>query len=434
MAANFCKKCGNQLETGTQYCANCGEAVPADSTVIQPIKKTSQSPVGQSHKSPVVAFILCLFFGIFGFHRFYVGKLGTGLLMLITAGGLGFWFLVDLIFIVTNKFEDKQGNILQLTKNPSPAKKTMMVIGAMIAWFFIFVGLLFTLVLYLTSGLTYPVQSQLKSLGAGDIEKAYSYTSKDFQKATSINDFKKFLNQYPSLKTNESSFFNQREIQNNTGILKGTLTSKDGAKTPIEYRLIKEDGHWKILGIQVMPTGAGIEVNHHKDESSNAVSSYKNDLSNTYEDKPNQYSIKYPKDWSHDNQAKGTLLFRGQQGTPAYFTTVNIQTILTRKTGGEYSNVNALISALKKQLMEQTTNAKILDEGKVELPTNPQKIQGEYIIATYNYKQVAYKQMQFVVIRDDGLALYAWAYTAPVKLYDASLPIAKAMFESWIIY
>jgi TM2 domain-containing membrane protein YozV len=56
------------------------------------------------------AFLLCLFLGGLGFHRFYVGKIGTGILMLLTLGGLGIWSLVDLIILVCGNFKDKEGN------------------------------------------------------------------------------------------------------------------------------------------------------------------------------------------------------------------------------------------------------------------------------------------------------------------------------------
>lgn len=74
-------------------------------------------------KSPLVVLILGLFLGVIGIHRIYVGKIYSGLLMLITLGGLGIWYLVDLILIVTNKFEDKNGNLIQLIQNPSSFKK-----------------------------------------------------------------------------------------------------------------------------------------------------------------------------------------------------------------------------------------------------------------------------------------------------------------------
>ena len=47
------------------------------------------------------AFLLCWFFGVFGAHRFYMGKTGSAILQLLTLGGLGIWALIDLIRIIT---------------------------------------------------------------------------------------------------------------------------------------------------------------------------------------------------------------------------------------------------------------------------------------------------------------------------------------------
>ena len=64
----------------------------------------------QSDKNWLATLLLCLFLGGIGVHRFYVGKVGTGILQLITLGGCGIWTLSDLIMIITGSFTDKDGN------------------------------------------------------------------------------------------------------------------------------------------------------------------------------------------------------------------------------------------------------------------------------------------------------------------------------------
>lgn len=65
-----------------------------------------------SEKKRLVAFILCFFLGPLGVHRFYVGKVGTGVVQILTLGGLGIWVLIDLIMILLGSFKDKEGNVI----------------------------------------------------------------------------------------------------------------------------------------------------------------------------------------------------------------------------------------------------------------------------------------------------------------------------------
>lgn len=61
-------------------------------------------------KSKVVALVLSIFFGELGIDRFYLGYIGTGILKLITCGGFGIWWLIDLIMIATGKLKPKDGS------------------------------------------------------------------------------------------------------------------------------------------------------------------------------------------------------------------------------------------------------------------------------------------------------------------------------------
>jgi TM2 domain-containing membrane protein YozV len=63
-----------------------------------------------SDKKRLPVLLFCLFLGVLGIHRFYVGKIGTGFLMLLTCGGFGIWALYDLIMVIAGEFTDKEGN------------------------------------------------------------------------------------------------------------------------------------------------------------------------------------------------------------------------------------------------------------------------------------------------------------------------------------
>ena len=65
-----------------------------------------------SRQSRLVALLLCWFLGVFGAHRFYVGKTGTAVLQILTLGGLGIWVLIDLVIITVGAFRDVDGRLV----------------------------------------------------------------------------------------------------------------------------------------------------------------------------------------------------------------------------------------------------------------------------------------------------------------------------------
>ena len=63
----------------------------------------------ESQKDYYTLLILSFFFGILGVDRFYLGKVPTGILKLITFGGLGIWAMIDFIIVVVGGAKDKSG-------------------------------------------------------------------------------------------------------------------------------------------------------------------------------------------------------------------------------------------------------------------------------------------------------------------------------------
>ena len=64
-------------------------------------------------KNKTTALILSILLGTIGVDRFYLGYIGTGILKLLTCGGFGIWYLIDVIKIATGKMLDAKGNALE---------------------------------------------------------------------------------------------------------------------------------------------------------------------------------------------------------------------------------------------------------------------------------------------------------------------------------
>jgi hypothetical protein len=106
---------------GGEWTSQVGPLPPAPSQPVQaaPSIAAAFAPVALdatgmpvSDRSRLAAALLCFFVGVLGVHRFYVGKVGTGILQLVTFGGVGIWSLIDLILILVGTFRDKQERLL----------------------------------------------------------------------------------------------------------------------------------------------------------------------------------------------------------------------------------------------------------------------------------------------------------------------------------
>lgn len=136
---------------------------------------------------------------------------------------------------------------LHAVKKPMPFWFKIIAILAVIALIGVTAGILFT------ERLVDTVDNQLSALKRDDINQAYyDYTAKDFQQTTSLEEFRHFIKSYPIFIHNQSAHFTERNVKDHVGTLKGHLTSEEHVKIPVEYKLIKEEGKWKILSIRLL--------------------------------------------------------------------------------------------------------------------------------------------------------------------------------------
>jgi len=76
----------------------------------------------------LAVFFLSFMWGSFGIDRFYLGKVWTGILKLVTLGGFGLWTLIDLVLIMSGAMRDKQGNeMLQTDRYKKFAGLTVLI-------------------------------------------------------------------------------------------------------------------------------------------------------------------------------------------------------------------------------------------------------------------------------------------------------------------
>lgn len=107
----FCKSCGSKIADDAKVCQFCGKNVdekPANTS-------NTNADLNELTKKGWFLAIFCFIFGCLGVHRFMVGKIGTGVLWLLTGGVFGIGALVDFIMILCSSFTDKDGNKIPLT-------------------------------------------------------------------------------------------------------------------------------------------------------------------------------------------------------------------------------------------------------------------------------------------------------------------------------
>lgn len=104
--AETCSGCGARPWVGTRFCQACGAETNAENA---PCPKCGAFQVRYSQKDWLLALLLSILLGTFGVDRFYLGYVGLGILKLITFGGVGIWWLIDVILIALNRINDSEG-------------------------------------------------------------------------------------------------------------------------------------------------------------------------------------------------------------------------------------------------------------------------------------------------------------------------------------
>lgn len=128
--------CRDSVTEGGDRLKSRGQECPVNTKLGEIMSDTIG--VERQQKSFVATWLLSLLLGIFGVDRFYLGKVGTGILKLITFGGYGIWWLIDLILVLAGATKDKSGQPLA-GQTPS-AKRTAWIVSGAVILFSIIIG------------------------------------------------------------------------------------------------------------------------------------------------------------------------------------------------------------------------------------------------------------------------------------------------------
>jgi len=118
--AEICPKCGvrqapasSPTDSNEKYCSSCGALILKNAEICPKCGVRQQFKTSEVSTEWLTLLLLSIFLGGLGVDRFYVGKAGTGILKLLTCGGCGVWWLIDLIMIACERFTDSKGNVIK---------------------------------------------------------------------------------------------------------------------------------------------------------------------------------------------------------------------------------------------------------------------------------------------------------------------------------
>lgn len=92
---------------------------------------------------------------------------------------------------------------------------------------------------------------QVDAIRAHDLDRAYTFVAAGAQQTLSRPVFDNLVETTPELKDNKSGSFNEISIVNNVGSVKGSITSESGSTAIVEYKLVDENGQWKVADILI---------------------------------------------------------------------------------------------------------------------------------------------------------------------------------------
>jgi hypothetical protein len=114
-----------------------------------------------------------------------------------------------------------------------------------------FVALMFLVVKKATAGPETAVHEFLAAAAAGDYGKAYDYFSAPLKEAQTFDAFRSAAQQRPLMFKIKDTSFNSRTMDTASAELSGTVTLESGTTVPASFKLVQENGRWRLFGYHI---------------------------------------------------------------------------------------------------------------------------------------------------------------------------------------
>ncbi len=364
-----------------------------------------------------------------------------------------------------------------MPKLTNPNKIRMKYVAALAIFLVIIV--LYNRISPSTSALKIPIQDQLQAIQVEDFATAYALTTKDFQKVTSLEAFKRYVNEYSGLRNNQSIDFNEKSIVNGVGTVKATLIARGGIPTDVTYQLVKERNRWRINAIRIKPSGdepvqpqspavaaasaataaspiaavvpvtsptpvadpnAPAPTTDATTAPAPATTAATTPAVATNKEPPLQfsdanyhYSMQYPTSWDYTRADRGITVFFKNDHQATHPIQLTVQPLEFDDNAGHQS-VQQVIDLGESAVKDKDSSYQVVEDGLLPPRANKnENFHGRYVVYSYSVNNQPVKQLQVVYFKSPSRAQYVIDFIAPANVFDAELPAARAMIASFAI-
>ena len=129
-----------------------------------------------------------------------------------------------------------------------------LIVGVVVAVVIAAIGVFFFLRFSPSGAVKSVVEQQFIAISVGDLEKAHTFLSKEKQEAINTYDYRYYIAQHPLLEYNLKRTYKKIDVDGTTAEAYLDVEDVDGNKGGINVALVKEDGQWKVVSYNFVPS------------------------------------------------------------------------------------------------------------------------------------------------------------------------------------